>query len=78
MSGAAQEFTSGQWFRVLSAVPDPGKRVRDLSDEHLDAALSELVAIPEPNTYQLDLGGMCMAEAVKRWRSGIPKHGGEF
>lgn len=78
MSEGAQEFTSGQWFRLLSAVPDPAKRVRELSDEHLDAALSELMAIPKPNAYQMDLTASCMAEAIRRWKAGIPRHGGEF
>ena len=74
----AQEFTAGQWFRTLVSVPDPAKRVRDLSDEHLDAALSELLAIREMNVYQMDLTASCMAEAIRRWKAGIPRHGGEF
>lgn len=62
---------TADWFRILSTSPDPKRRIADLTDGGLDAAIRELSAIETPNEYQADLGALCICEAVRRWRASV-------
>lgn len=59
------------WFRILVAAPNPAKRIKDLTDGGLAAAIAEFEAMPAPNEYQAEIYARCVCEAVRRWRSGL-------
>lgn len=68
----SEDVHGADWFRILSTSPTPEKRVHDLTDGGLAAAIDEMIAIEHPNAYQTDLGALCLCEAVRRWRASLP------
>lgn len=72
-SAVSGGLLAADWFYVLSASPNPAKRIADLTDGGLDAAIQELSAIASPNAYQADLAATCLVEAVRRWQANVPK-----
>lgn len=69
-SGNAEKLKGGpaDWFRILSTAPDPDKRIRDLTDGGLAAAIAESEAVERPNQFQAEIYARCIHEAVRRWR----------
>jgi hypothetical protein len=64
-------MSGAQWFQILVNAPDPRKRIRDIRDGDLAAAIAEFEAMPEPNEFHAEIYVLCVREAVRRWRCGI-------
>lgn len=60
-----------EWFRILVGSPDPRKRIRELPEGPLSAAIDEIEAVECPNNFHKAIYAMLVGEALLRWRSGL-------
>jgi hypothetical protein len=59
------------WFAILSQSPNPRKRVADMADAALSAAVTEIEAIECPNEFHRAVYALLIGEVLRRWRSGL-------